>query len=202
MTETEILKQIQSDFKGVQDDSKKVTTSVNTLTNEITGLKVAVVNIEKTLDNHDKRITETREAGLLATQGVKVVDRDIKQIKITVKDDRAHVDSEFKDLREDQTGQTDVPPQAIAAAVVPKTNGAMVMGALKTFGPWMVAAAIFIGAYLGSGGDKEKALQVLQNQMLQEIGLRVERIEKNKTEPVRVPVPVTASDLYSEEIAP
>jgi len=129
-----------------------------------------------------------------------VANRDIKQIKGTAKDDRDHVDSEIKDLREDQTGQTDVPPQAIAAVVAPKTNAAMVMGALKTFGPWMVAAAILFGVYLGSGGDEEKALQVMRK-FQQEIFWKVDKIEKAHAAPIHVPVPVS-SECISEEVVP
>ena len=200
MTETEILKQIQRDFKGVQKESKAVTLSVNNLTNEITGLKVTVTGVEKTLEKHDARITETREGQLLATSGLGVVDREMKQVHITAQKDRDHINDELKELRGDQTGQTDVPVLPVAAV---KTNSAMVWGFLKTLGPWMVAAAILFGVYLGSGGDAKETLQLLQtfNHNLREIGLKVEQIEKSKTEPVRVPVPVS-SECYSEEAIP
>ncbi len=196
MTESEILKQIQSDFRGVQKESKAITLSVNGLSGEISGMKVAVVNIEKTMDKHDKRITETREGQLLATSGLDVVNREMKQVHRTAQKDRDHVDSEFKDLRDDQTGQQDVPAMPVEA----KTNGGIVKGLFKRYGHWVFFALFALGVYFGAGGDEEKTLQVLQN--LREIGRKVEQIEKNKTEPVRVPVPVTASDLYSEEMTP
>jgi len=192
MTETEILKLLRDDFKGV-------TTSVNNLSGEVAGMKSTLKGVDDTLKEHKTAIKETREAQLRckASGGWENLNREMKDVKRKQSDYRVHVESEIKYLREDATGQFDVP---IAPIVAAKTNGGMVAGFFKTFGPWIVAGLIGLGAYLGSGGDEEKTMQVLRN--LREIGLKVEKIEQNHTEPVRIPVPVTASACYSEEMLP
>jgi len=192
MTETDMLELLRGDFKDV-------TTSVTEMTKEVAGMKSTLKGVDDTLKEHKTAIKETREAQLRckASGGWENLNREMKDVKRKQSDYRVHVESEIKDLREDATGQFDVPVASIVAA---KTNGSMVWGFFKTFGPWLVAAAICFGVYLGSGGDEEKTIQVLRN--LREIGLKVERIEKNNAEPVRVPMPVTASACYSEEMIP
>ena len=192
MTDTDMLKLLRGDFQGV-------TTSVNNLSGEVAGMKSTLKGVDDTLKEHKTSIKETREAQLQckASGGWAALNREVKDVKRKQSDYQGRIRDEIKDLRDEPTGQFDVPTAPVIAA---KTNGNMVWGFLKTFGPWLVAAAICFGAYLGSGGDEEKTIQVLRN--LREIGLKVERIEKNNAEPVRVPVPVTASACYSEEILP
>lgn len=190
MTETEMLKLLRGDFKDV-------TTSVNKLSGEVSGMKSTLNGVDDTLKEHGASIKETREAQLRckASGGWDVLNREMKQVKKKQSDYRIHIESKMDDLREDQTGQTDVhriPP------VVTKTNGAMIAGFFRAFGPWLVAALIGIGVYLGSGGDEEKTIQVLRN--LREIGLKVEKIERTKTEPIHVPVPVSAECISDEAL--
>lgn len=181
MTDTEILEQIQEDFRGVQDDSKRVTDSVNNLTSEISGMKVAVVNVEKTLDKHDERIIETREGQLLATRDVEVLNREMRDAKKAIAN-----------------------PGTAPVVLEDKTNGAILKKLFGRYKYWIVVIFLLIGFYIGSGGDEEKTLefssQVLKG--LQKIDVKVEKIKQMKTEPIRVPVPVTASDMYLEEITP
>jgi len=195
MTETKILELLRGDFKEVK-------TSVTVMTKEVAGMKSTLKGVNDTLKEHRADIKKTREdqLGCAAKAGWVALKQEIKQDRDKQTAYKGRVRGELQELRGDQTGQTDVPPQAMAAVVTPKTSGTMVAGAFKTFGPWIVAALIGLGVYLGSGGDEAKTLQVLRN--LREIGLKVEQIEKNNAEPVRVPVPVTASDLYSEELTP
>lgn len=194
MTETKILELLRDDFKGV-------TASVNNLTGEVAGMKSDLNGVNDTLKEHRAAIKETREDQLSckAAGGWGALNREMKSAKNRIRDDRVYIESKMDDLREDQTGQVDV--HALPAEK--RFNGSLPWPIIKTLGPLLLAVFLGIlglGFYLGSGGDEEKTLQVLRN--LREIGLKVEKIEKNKAEPVRVPVPVTAADLYSEEIIP
>ncbi|MEA3225153.1 MAG: hypothetical protein U9Q07_04320 [Planctomycetota bacterium] len=181
MTDTDMLELLRGDFKGVEK-------SVNNLSGKMVGVETAIQKIDKSLDDHNDRITETREAQLRceAAGGWKGINREMRDVKAA--------------QREDATGQTDV-PQAVVIEKV-QTNSNIIWGAFKTFGPWIALVLVLLGVWLGSGGDKEKTRQwskVLNN--LHKINLKVEKIEKNKTEPVHVPVPVS-SECISEEVLP
>lgn len=187
MTDTTMFKLIREDFQGVKD-------SVNTLSGKISGMESTVNGVKETLDRHETAIKETREAQLSckAAGGWDVLNREIKIAREKQNGYRGRIRDELKDLREDQTGQQDVP-----VVEAKQTNGSMVWGFFKTFGPWIVAGLVILGIWLGSGGDAAKTQQIIRS--LQTIGARVEKIEKSKTEPVRVPVPVS-SERFSEEV--
>lgn len=191
MAETDMLKLLRGDFREVK-------ISVKEMTGEVAGMKSTLKGVNDTLKEHRADIKKTREDQLEcdAKTGWVALNREMKQNREKQSAYQGHIREELNGLRGDQTGQTDVhriPP------VITKTNGAMIAGFFKAFGPWIIAGLIGLGVYLGSGGDEEKTLQMLRN--LREIGLKVERIEKNHTEPVRVPVPVSV-ECISDEVLP
>lgn len=163
--------ELKKEFRGV-------TKSVNDLGRNIAGQCKQLKGIEKTLDKHDKRITKTREGQLLATHGVEVLNREMRDAKKAIAN-----------------------PGTTPVALEDRTNGAILRKLLGRYKYWIAAISLLaVGFYLGSGGDEEKTLKFSSQvfQSLQEIGLKVEKIEQIKTEPIRVPVPVSV-EYVSEE---
>jgi len=169
----------------LKEEFKTVTKSVNNLNVTIGGVEKTLVSVNDTLNEHRDDIKDLRRDQLncSARSGWKGLGREMGEVKDAQKDDRDWMDKELRELRGETTGQFDVPPVALPAPVEPvRTNGAIIGGFFKSFGPWIVMGLICLGVYLGSGGDEEKTLQVLQN--LREIGLKVEQIEKMQAMPV------------------
>lgn len=150
--------------------TEKITDSVNGLSGEISGMKSTMVGVEKILDRHEDDIKETRGKQVETATKISVLNRAMFNTKGN---------------------------QTAPVAFEDKTNGAIIKKLFSRYGHWMIIALLAIGFYFGSGGDEEKTLQVLRN--LREIGIKVEKIEKIKTEPIRVPVPVS-EECVSEDI--
>ena len=161
-------------------------------------MKSTMVSVKETLDRHETAIKETHDAQLscVAAGGWGRINQEMKQVHIRAQKDRDSVEDKLKELRGEQTGQFDV-PMVPRHAIEAKTNGNMVMGFLKTFGPWIAVILFGLGMIIGNGGDGEETLKVLR-----EFGFRLGKVETKRAETIHVPVPITLSDAYSEEILP
>lgn len=187
MTDTNMLQLLRDDFKGVE-------LSVNELSVKVAGVESTLRNVDSTLKEHRDDIKETRKDQLecSAKAGWITLNREMKEVRKKQSAYRIHVESEMKEMREDVTGQFDIP--VVPSTDNKQTNGTMLAGFFKTFGPWIAAFLIGLGVYLGSGGDEEKTIHILKN--LQEISLKVAEIEKNNT-PNSIPV---VPEYVSEEL--
>lgn len=162
--------------KELRVSTSKITDSVNDLGVQIGSLDTSIRNVEKTLDKHDERITENRDGQLLATRGVEVLNRETRDAK--------------KAIAKKMTAN----PGTAPIAFEDKTNKTVLKNLFKSYGHYLLIALFMLGYYLGSGGDKEETLR-FSSQVLR----RLDKIEQIKTEPIRVPVPVSSECISEEE---
>ena len=181
----------------IREDFQTVTKSVNTMTGQLGGVEKTLVSVNDTLNEHRDDIKDLRRDQLncSARSGWKGLGREMGEVKDTQKDDRDWMDKELRELRGETTGQFDVPPVALPAPVEPvRTNGAIIGGFFKSFGPWIMLALIGLGVSIGNGGDMKETLKVLNQfaTQLTEIAGKVEQIEKMEAIPMLVPAPVSS----------
>ena len=129
MTETEILKLIRKDFEGV-------TTSVNNLSGKVSGMESTVSGVKETLDRHEKTITKTREDQLSckAAGGWVALNQEMKRNREKQNGYQGDIREELNELRDDQTGQHDVP---VVVAVEKRSNVLVILGLVKAMAPWV-----------------------------------------------------------------
>lgn len=87
--------------------------------------------------------------------------------------------------------------KAAPVAFEDKTNGAIIKKLFGRYWQLVACALLMIGFYLGSRGDTEGMSRIFTG--IAQIDQRVEKIEKIKTEPIRVPVPVS-EECVSEDM--
>ena len=182
MTDTNISEELKALSTSVTEHRIEIAGKIGKLTTKVEGLT-------KSSDGLINRIDKIalNQASCTARTGQTGVNARLKRIEKKSSEDRIHVETELKALREEQTGQIDI----INTPKI-KPNGSMLLASIKYFGPFLAALLFALGVYFGTGGDDEKTVQILQN--VREIGLRVEKIEESKTLPVHIPVPVTFSE--------
>ncbi len=80
------------------------------------------------------------------------------------------------------------------------TNGSTFKRLFSQYKYYIALVLLGCGFWLGSRGDTEGTIRMLgpMSDALIQMGLRVSQIEKNKTEPVFIPVPVSSEDMLLE----
>lgn len=185
-----------------------LTSALTKLADTVTDLRLDVVkkvtalqgDVRHLSDSHGELASQVKEvstnqASCPARTGEPGVNARLKKLEKKISDDRIEVKSELDKYREDQTGN--VEEAALRAARLATDSGGRNWSALAARAvPWLIMGLIGLGVYLGSGGDEERVLQVLQN--VREIGLKVEKLEHET--PRFVPLPITPAECESEEI--
>jgi len=183
------------DLAAALTDLGKTVTSLRVdVVRSVTELQGEVKHLGTAHEQVAKEVKEIalNQASCVARTGQDGVNARLKKLEKKISDDRIEVKSELDKYREDQTENID--EVALKAAKLATKNGGRNWLALAARAvPWIVMGLIGLGVWLGSGGDEEKVIQVLQN--VREIGLKVEQMERET--PKVVPLPVTPAECDS-----
>ena len=183
----------------MSDELRDLTKSVNELTKTVaSGMATLTTKVDTLQASHTASATEIRKIksdqdSCEARTGFRGVNARLKEQQQEDKELRVHIDTQLDNMRGDATGRVE---EALlkAAQAAPRPNGSNGFRELAFRAlPYILLFGMFLGAWLISGGDKEKTLQMFHT--IREIGLKVEKIEKNNGHPVYLPV---STEAYSE----
>lgn len=189
MTDHDLATALTDLGKTVSSLQVEVVRSVTELQGEVKHLGEAHKEVAKQVKE-----VALNQASCVARTGAEGVNARIKKLEKKTSEDRIDVKSELDKYREDHTGNVD--EVALRAARLATGNGSkgwMTLAARAV--PWLIMGLIGLGVWLGSGGDEDRVLQVLQN--VREIGIKVEQLEQEV--PTVVPLPVTPAECESVE---
>jgi len=100
-------------------------------------------------------------------------------------------------LKRIETSPSIIPPLKVLKE---DGNGAAIKGLFSRYKYWAVIALLAVGFWIGSRGDTEGTIRMLTDMaaVIEQIGSKVEQMEKAQTDPVIIPVPVSA-EYYPED---
>lgn len=178
---------------SVNDHKVKIAESVAILSTKVDNLKESQDRLAGKVDT-----VATNQAACEARNGFVGVNARLKRLEKKSSDDRIHVESELKNIRDDATGQTDVIANRAALLAASRSDGA---GFLRTFGPWIAKGLLILGLGIGGGlvarlgtGDYDTDKATMSNtiryaaELARKLEKKIEILDENTTadnEPAR-----------------
>lgn len=191
---------------SVNDHKVKIAESVAILSTKVDNLKESQDRLAGKVDT-----VATNQAACEARNGFVGVNARLKRLEKKSSDDRIHVESELKNIRDDATGQTDVIANRAALLAASRSDGA---GFLRTFGPWIAKGLLILGLGIGGGlvarigtedtnSDRAKIANTVRYavELSRELEKKIDTLNDNKTADDE-PAEPTSTKRHEEEVFP
>jgi outer membrane murein-binding lipoprotein Lpp len=130
--------------ESVNDHKVKIAESVAVLSTKVDNLKESQDRLAGKVDT-----VATNQAACEARNGFVGQNARLKRLEKKSSDDRIHVESELRNIRDDATGQTDVAAARIAALTSEAESGSRWF--VKTVGPMFMKGLLILGIGIGGG---------------------------------------------------
>jgi hypothetical protein len=175
MTDNDLTTALQNLAQSVANHRVEISGQIGALTANVDSLKYSHAANGTKLD----RVLEL-ELACPARAGWEGLKADVARAGDRIDTNQTKVESEFKAVRGESTGQVDVPTIARQTFGQPfGANGSVMKELFVRAIPYIIIALVGLGAYLSSGGDTKTTLAALRavSDTVAKVDLRLGKIE-------------------------